>query len=394
MIAVMIAAVMCAVPLFVIEDAEAYTVTADSTGVSAEASSMEPSDFAKLIPTEEIKLMVLVMVLGGMVGDLNYDVDSFTVNEVKDLKMARGTEVTEDTKTVINGTSFTLNVDFTVTKVVSSTAIEQPYDGFQDLYRAFNDMPVGHKLTFKGCTLVMDRYSKEVTKFTINNENNFVVSEGEFIESTYTRCSCDDIEYKDGDDVRELKFEYEATTDKDKCDSYSFCSADFKDEVKIKDVVDSTNTFVVSDNRDCARSTSMKYVYDGKTYDFSETKDHYDGITDTSEVTYEVSSASVAGAIIKSDIAPPVYLFCGNTQYSMFNSAEVDPSINTNDAMKTFLDDKGTIGESYSDAKSVADSTSSSVSTGGGSSNIIFYVIIGVLAVAVVALAIILIRKK
>lgn len=396
MIAVMIAAAMCVVPLFVIEDSEAYVVKKDSAGVSAETGSMEPADFYKLIPEEGVKEMVFPMLLGPMIGDTAYGIDSFKLNKVTDLKLARGTEVTDDTQTDIDGSTMTLNFDMTVTKMLAPASIEVPYDGFQDLYRAFNDMPVGHKLIFKDCTITIKEYSKEVTKFAINNDKNFVFTERDTITSMSVKVSCNDIQYKNADDVKNLKFEYEMARDFNKCIKLSFYSADFKDEVKIENVVGTTNTFKLNDNRDCAQKAFIKYNYDGKDYSYSSTKDHYDG-TDTTDVKYDVLTASEAGAIMTRDMAPPEYLFCGEdtpAQKCLFDSSEVDASVNTNEKMKTFLQEKGTIGESYSDASNVANASATSVPTGSSGNNIVFYVIIGVLAVAVVALAVLMIKKK
>ncbi len=395
MIAVMIAAAMCVVPLFVIEDSDAYSVTTGETGVSAKASSMEPADFTKLMPSDYQKMVVAMGTLGAMGLDgAYYSPDSFELKSVSDLKMARGTEVTADTITEINGSSMTLEVDMTVKRTGPSTAIEFPYDGFQDLYRAFYDMPLGHTLTFKGLTITMEEYEKEITTFAANSDKNFVITEFERVSSSYMKISCSDIEYKNADQVKKLEFTAVRSSDYDVLSKNSFYSADFKDEVKTENVVGTTKTIALNDYRDCAEELSIKFVYDGKTYNHSETNEHYYNGMYYPDAIYESTTAGMAGAIMDYNISAPVYSFCGTGSYCLFDSSVVDASVDTNEKMKNFLNEKGTIGESYSDAKSVANSTSTSISVGGGSNNIIFYVIIGVLAVAVVALAVLMIKKK
>ena len=126
-------------------------------------------------------------------------------------------------------------------------------------------------------------------------------------------------------------------------------------------------------------------------YEFSVDRAHIDPPEDTFGV------AEAEDYWIVEDQTLPEYHYYGDDQYCMFTNV-ADADLRDDSRMESFL--KGmsgsTVSDNYSDSKSVAKSASTAAygDNSFGKDNTIFFVIIGVLGVAVVILALIAFKKK
>ena len=71
-----------------------------------------------------------------------------------------------------------------------------------------------------------------------------------------------------------------------------------------------------------------------------------------------------------------------------------DPALADNDALKEFLGDIGSTSESFSDVESVADSAEPSFGSSKPNHDIIFYGLIAILGIGVIAMAAVILKKK
>ena len=71
-----------------------------------------------------------------------------------------------------------------------------------------------------------------------------------------------------------------------------------------------------------------------------------------------------------------------------------DPALADNDALKEFLGDIGSTSESFSDVESVADSAEPSFDSSKPNHDIIFYGLIAILGIGVIAMAAVILKKK
>ena len=402
MIAVMIAAVMCAVPIFVIEDSEAIDITAGEAGISFKAGSVSDENFDKLTggdAKEEIYAEYASSVLSAVVDDsYRFDVDGSTVkiSNVKDVKLARGMKVTSDSVATTTGDAMTFDIEFKATAAGAGDLFEL-YDGTQTLYKELdktNRFAASNTIEFKG-TATISNMSESDYKIAKTYSNYYVVTEGTMKMSRFASFS-GDIVFKNGTT-------YNITINK----AEKGMSLDSKVEFDFYGVEPSNLTseskYMQTTNGTSSANNVLKYKINGNSdgYDHSyNSKDIPDGLM---AGRYEVGEVGDLGGmyLYTTNIAVPTYLYYDGSLYpiestSFFNQYCVkDANLKDNDKMKAFLDDIGNVGDTYSSAESAANGAYESVgASGSGNSNIIFYVIIGVLAVAVVALAVLLIKKK
>ena len=403
MIAVMIAAVMCAVPLFIVEDSEAVDVTAGDAGISFKAGSISDENFDKLTggtAKEEIYAGYARSVLEAVVEDsykFSVDASSVKISNVKDVKLAKGMKITTDSVAMTNGQEMKFDVEF---KATASSAGElfDLYDGTQTLYKELgktNRFAATNTLEFKGTAIISGMMDTE-NKIAKTYSDYYVATEGKMKMSEYSQFSGDvtfnnGTTYKITIDNAEKGFSSDA---KITLDFYGVEPSGLTSESKYMKTTTGTSS----------ASNALKYKINDKSggYDRSYNSDDIpDGLMGG---MYQVGTvADLDGEYLyTTSLAVPTYLYYDGSVYpnemtSFFNQYCVnDATLKDNDKMKEFLEDIGSVGDTFSSAESAADGAFESVgaSGNGGGSNVIFYVIIGVLAVAVVALAVLLIKKK
>ena len=161
LIAVMVAAAMCLVPVFAIaDDSEAAATLKDgSSGVSFKGS-MSNDEFDKLI-SDDYKMELAYMALNSVIGsdgDGAFTITDLTITDVENLKLSKGTKIDGDKITTVYAQSITCNIKFTATYALPSgpfyTAgtLFSLTDGNQTLFRELggNTLANGDVLKFDG----------------------------------------------------------------------------------------------------------------------------------------------------------------------------------------------------------------------------------------------------
>ena len=375
MIAVMIAAAMCAVPLFVIEDADAATVTTGEKALSVEASDVTTADFDRLF-SDLVKGVVILVPL-----DIEIDASDVTFSEVT-FKEGIAMKVDEDKTYGVSGSYIKAKIAYqkdltTPVQMFPLTAgLEELYD-----YLGTNIAATGKNLKVEG-TIEMGNNSNETANFFITNENKIADDTTTTVRSSFYKANYT-VTYNNGSSVKSFDVEVSGKENTTTTETVKYLIEDKKNAINATEVL-------VSSTIDNKVEKSGTYKFDGKTASY-EAKD----VPQSVEGTFVKGTA--VSHLSSENLAPVDILYYSEDGPALFSSpyAVEDATLRDNTAMKTFLESIGSVSDSYSTAKSIADSGSADVSAGGsGGSNIIFYVIIGVLAVAVVALAVILIKKK
>lgn len=398
MIAVMIAAAMCVVPLFVIEDSEAVTVTTGEKAVSFSAGSITDEKFDGLV-TQPYKNRLVSQAISVIVPDsYEWSFDGTpTVKNVKDVKLALGNSVSDGLLKNVSASKITFDVVVTLS-ATSNTDLFTERDGTQDLYKelGISALSAGSKITIEG-TVTLDSYEYTEISIVKNTADNYVTKEITVENST-------SVSFDGKVKVVSLDKTYELKA-KNASGGKAKMVPDYYNADKIEDV---TLTSKVLLN---AKTESGGAVEQSFNYKIADKSGGYDDKTDTNAImrgvgyiagTVESVQSSMmldAPLLFDTNIEPmPVYYYDPSGTWMkncFFGNGMVSIADPTNEKVKTYLDDIGDISDSYSDAKSNADGAYSPVSAGGsGNNNIVFYVIIGVLAVAVVALAVLMIKKK
>ena len=404
MIAVMIAAAMCVVPLFVIEDSEAITVTAGDKAVSFKAGSITDEKFDGLV-TQDYKNQLAEKVIDSIVVKNGYSsnwefVGNATVKNVKDVKLSLGNSVSDSSLKNISASAIKFDLEMTI-KCKSTTGILfNMSDGTQTLFKELgtNKVAQNDQLTING-TVVLEDYTYLESSIVKNTAENYVVKEMTVKNST-------SVSFDGKIKVVALDKTYELKTKK-ATGAEAISTPDYYNADKIEDVTETSKVILnVKIGSGGGVETSFNYKINDKS-------GGYDSIVDTRALMEMIGSGGAyqAGTVAEIEaetgetllytvnLAPtPVSYYDPSGTWMedcFFSYGMVSIADPTNEKVKTYLDDIGDISDSYSDAKSVADGAYTSVSTGGsGNNNIVFYVIIGVLAVAVVALAVLMIKKK
>ena len=198
MIAVMIAAVMCAVPLFIINDSEAIDVTPGDAGISFKASSISDENFDKLTggdAKEEIYAGYASSVLAAVVedsGGFNVDPSTVKLSNVKDVKLAKGSKITADSYAMTNGKAVTFDIEFKATAMTPGVLFEL-YDGTQTLYKELgktNRFVASNTIEFKGTATISSMMESDY-KIAKTYSDNYIVTEGSMKMSQFSSFSGD-----------------------------------------------------------------------------------------------------------------------------------------------------------------------------------------------------------
>ena len=378
LIAVIVAAAMCAVPLFVIEDADAAEIKPGESALSFEASDVPMDKFNELLKSDYVNDLIVTAV--GHVPIL----DKPSVTKVDELKVAMGIKVTDGT--VDGFTSQYAKLEIVIEgDLVADYTLFNTYDGYQELFKYLgnsNKIPSGTHLKIEGTIEVSG---------TMDSKSDIFKTDAGKIGFT-----------KSGQDVSnktvvDLKYTFKVSGS-DKTvnlketnirDDNTTSSMEYEIDDKAK-VVDGTKLYVTT-AYDFRRQMDQEFSFDGKSVSYQKKEI----INDDTEFSYTDAMYYLADY----DEEAPVMHYYYDTDPTLFGPDEVpatSTSIQSDEGMKSFLEGIGTVSDSLPAAESIAEFASASVDMGNssGGSNVIFYAIIGVLAVAVVALAVIMIKRK
>ena len=399
MIAVMIAAAMCAVPLFIIEDSEAATITTGDKekAVSFKAGSVEDAKFNELV-SGPFKEYIASQVLTSIVpSDGDWAISEVVIKNVKDIKMSKGNSVSDSVIKEIDASAITCDITFKATcDNPYGTTLFEPYDGTQTLYKELGTYMVanGDVITIEG-TATIEQYESIESSIVKNSDNNYVVKEINGKESQSSS-------FKGKVKVVSLDKTYELETKAENGTDVKV-TPDYYNAEKIEDVKDTSKVVLTYSFGSDLVNYVFKYTINGKSdgYDKKLPSNAFMPFDYMAGTVSEIELMTTGEIILiyTGEIAPtPVYYYKAGTGMptdSFFNDSTIALASPTNESVKTFLDGIGDVSDEFSTASSVADGAYTPVNKDGGSNNnIVFYVIIGVLAVAVVALAVLMIKKK
>ena len=370
-----LAATMC-IPISVLSDgSDAFDITESENGISWESDTLDEEQINKLFTPGQIEY-IAEEALGTVVSSTG----SFTISNAK----ATEAKVTKSMGNKVTGSSITNVTDESVTMKMTfkATVNGANYSIFDNIYlltdliryvKFDNKTTVGAFFEFDVEVKAVNAF-KTVNELEQNKEGNYVVVKQSIDSKDFINVKGDvKYTYNDGtaDVVREFSVDFgHDFGNKGSYSEYEFDGdvADAKagDRVLCKD----------QDLGDVFYIFKLKYDADGSGGDE----------VDLSDVMELETGSAYSTAVIYNEaaLAPETYEFypSGGTATPLFNTV-ADPLLASNDALKTYLSEHGTIGESFSDAEDLADSEYGSAKK----SHTLLYVGIGVAVVAVVAIA-------
>ena len=372
-----LAATMC-IPISVLSDgSDAFDITESENGVSWESDTLDEEQINKLYTPGQIEDLAY-QALGTVVDSTsNYAISEVKATEAK-VSKSLGSKVTGSSMTDLRDESVTAKLTFKAT-VKSGYGNNNIFDNIYlltDLLRYVkfdNRTTVGAVMEFDVEVKMVNTY-KDVNEFEQNKDGNYVVVKQSYDNKEFINVKGDvKYTYNDGtaDVVREFSVDFGQDFGyKGSYTEYEFDGdvADAKagDRILCKD----------QDLGDVFYIFKLKYDADGSGGDE----------VDLSDVMELETGSAYSTAVIYNEaaLAPETYEFypSGGTATPLFNTV-ADPLLASNDALKTYLSEHGTIGESFSDAEDLADSEYGSAKK----SHTLLYVGIGVAVVAVVAIA-------
>ena len=372
-----LAAAMC-IPISVFSDgSDAFDITESENGISWESDTLDEEQINKLYTPGQIEDLAY-QALGTVVDSTsNYTISEVKATEAK-VSKSLGSKVTGSSMTDLRDESVTAKLTFKAT-VKSGYGNNNIFDNIYlltDLIRYVkfdNRTTVGAVMEFDVEVKMVNTY-KDVNEFEQNKDGNYVVVKQSYDNKEFINVKGDvKYTYNDGtaDVVREFSVDFGQDFGyKGSYTEYEFDGdvADAKagDRILCKD----------QDLGDVFYILKLKYDADGSG----------GGEVDLSDVMEIETGSAFSTAVIYNEaaLAPETYEFypSGGTAIPLFYSV-ADSLLASNDALKTYLSEHGTVGESFSDAEDLADSEYGSAKK----SHTLLYVGIGVAVVAVVAIA-------
>ena len=372
-----LAAAMC-IPISVFSDgSDAFDITESENGISWESDTLDEEQINKLYTPGQIEDLAY-QALGTVVDSTsNYTISEVKATEAK-VSKSLGSKVTGSSMTDLRDESVTAKLTFKAT-VKSGYGNNNIFDNIYlltDLIRYVkfdNRTTVGAVMEFDVEVKMVNTY-KDVNEFEQNKDGNYVVVKQSYDNKEFINVKGDvKYTYNDGtaDVVREFSVDFGQDFGyKGSYTEYEFDGdvADAKagDRILCKD----------QDLGDVFYILKLKYDADGSG----------GGEVDLSDVMEIETGSAFSTAVIYNEaaLAPETYEFypSGGTAIPLFYSV-ADSLLASNDALKTYLSEHGTVGESFSDAEDLADSEYGSAKK----SHTLLYVGLGVAVVAVVAIA-------
>lgn len=385
-----IAAAMC-IPACVFADNSdaACTKTNGSAGISAKLSTSDEKEIVKFFPKDawnDIATSIWMSQFDGLIATpspMVYDISEGKIEEVEKYAVSHGMEITDDYVSEVNSESQIMKYSFKATCKTSDLSFINTDLG--QLIKYIDPTNNTHKDSVLKVTVTIENTTSDVTKkyITKNSENNFVVTEVTGERLDYSRVYAE-VKYSYG--TTEKEFTYEQVNDEF---VKGTTKMDFMN-VEPKDATASTKVLGSMDYDDIQYVVKTVIKCDGKTY--TNKQDLGASVIGTTEISkYGALGPSM---VLTGDLSVPTYKFYGDVldDYALFNEASVaDESLRSNDAMKNYIKENGSIGEDFSAAKSTAEAPMPS----SGGPNILLFVAIGIGAVVIIAVvAFIFLKKK
>lgn len=369
-----LAAAMC-IPVTVFSDgSDAFEIKESENGISWESDTLNEEQVNKLYTQEQLKDFALEAADLVFSSVSNYDISEVKVSEAK-VKTSQGLKVTTKDMTAVSDDSIKAKLTFKATAKSSGNNIFENMSANADLIKfvKFDNRTVTGMYFEFDVEIEMVETEKTVSEFVQNKGGNYVVVKEDADGMTY--CAIDgsvkccynngtadvtkdftvDMSRKTGTKGTHTTYEFEG----DPADAVA------GDRVLCSDV----------DMGDVYYLFKTKYKADGKSGG-----DEYD-LSDIMAIEGGSATASVK-VYTSANLDAETYEFypTGGTATPLFYTVN-DPALASNDALKAYLSEHGSIGETFSSAEDLADSEYGSAKK----SHTLLYVGIGVAAVAVIA---------
>ena len=390
-VAAVIVSSFCLTPLLAIP-ADAATYEVGSDGVSFKGSSIDEKKFNNLF-TDDYKKMLGYKTLEAIVpGDFvevvtRYDVTVPMIEEISNIRTSLGMEVTDKTLSRIESSSIVCDISFKAT-CLSDTTLFELVDGTQKLYKELDNgitVKAGSELVVEGTA-------------TIRNvdilDEDFIVTESGDCLVTWTSNKVYDCREFSG------TVDYTYTCDKGKLTK----TIDLETEFRMGGDYVTELEYYVDDMKKATATVSCGDTADLRIYEYNVNgvsgsyNDRIPMATIYRDYMVQHDTAAALGlALTTEEMKVPDITFykpAGTVNGDcLFNDAYINPDYRSETAVKELLDDVGSIGETYSSSKSVANNIYTPVSSRYGPTDVIFYVLIAVLATALIGAVVLLIKN-
>ena len=366
---------MC-IPISVFsDDSEAIEITTGEAGISWKSDTLDAEQTSKLLSDDQLTDMAKRAMENFLIYESDYyNISELTIKEAN-ISKARGMKVTDGDVTTVGNNSMTVKMTFKATCKEGSGGQKLLKDGsyMADLIKNVcfdNVTQVGAYFQFdiEYTTVESGIVTQEFVK---NNNGNPVVEKmtQDLAEKVIVK---GDVKYTYVVDEKETVKEF--TIDMSNNVSAKGYEIECSFSGDIKEATESTKVIKNSNIGDVTYAIDISYTVDGNDFDKS--------VDLSSIIIYEIGSATdTATVLTASDVTVPTYVFYASSldETPLFSSVN-DTSLQNNDALKSFLEENGSIGETYDAAYDNANSE-----FGSSKSNILLFVGIGVGVVAVVA---------
>ena len=403
-----VALAVCLLPLFCNECSASSVITPGENGVSFDAGNISDKDFNDLF-SDSYKGYFPFYALGAIDTSIShdeggadvydYEISDLEITDITEMKSAMGRKVTEDEFVDVYVRTIKCDISFTATRINCDGRLFTMRDGMQTLFKELDEsniITVGSVLKLDG-ELWVD-YSEIITTEIVKNaDNDYVMAKStsklsDFrnytgnIDYTYTLGS-EQVNKKYG---ASMEFSYGGT---------SVTTFDYLD-TPVAEVIGTTKAIRTVDHSDHAYRYSYRYHIDDK----ADGYDYRLGAGNISKLTDEHVTAGTAdefGAIITDDIGVSQFSFYKEdgdmSAECLYNGEAIkDATCKSDAALKEKLGKLGNVGDTFSDAKSTADSAYDELLLNPvlRVDGLAAIVTITILATAVIILGIIIFKKK
>ena len=370
-----LAAAMC-IPLSAVADSsDAFDVTPGEAGVSW-ASNPLSAEQAQRLYSAEYGSGLAKSTLGMIVSDsYDFTVSNLDLSDLR-LRMALGTKVTEKSLTVVNDSSYSCSLKFKAAAEYSgddllATGFANPE--LIEFVGIANQTQAGAFFEIDGTFTVSDS-SINTTNVTKTDEGKYIPVGSETKAAVEVRSFAGTVKYVYDDSGAETTKEFSV----DYSMNVAFHSREtFIFEGNPEKAVSDAHILTSRDYPDAVYSLTKKDTFNGKTYTVSG------DASDVMKIESTATSSGTAAIMTEGAFAIPAYKYYGSAGVSLFSSVQ-DSTLANDDALKAFMSENGTVGDSYAAALSLAESD---IVFPGSGSNLLIYAGAAVAVIAVAALA-------
>ena len=361
-------------------------MTNSESGIGYSVKDLSEADLLKLLPAD-----IQTLKAEDVFDEIVYSYASFTITDVKitDYEDSEYWSYKVDDGELIQGWSQnnTYKISFTATCDTGGLQLFPNKVAFEDVVKKVgisNETQVG--AVFKVSATVKNVDSSRVDDNYVQGADNWFVKDGEWKQ--YELRSIDaDVTYKyTSDGEKEIEFEFKEGLEGTSHQSYTYdlCGA------KASEVNASTSLAYDREFKSFYENDWTRVKYDGDT----KGPDTY--LLDPNALPFIDNEFIKSPQFLPGDTSAPAFAFYGaDPTTCLFQGASVDESLRSNDAMKAFLEDHGTIVTDFSDADSGVKDTYKDMLNLDKIGKILLFIGIGILVVIilVVILIIVLVRR-